>query len=107
MSSRRGSGSDPVDLLIGWYLKRWVERYAPPHGGRERLLQAAAVGLTPQRAQVEAPPALLVRFGRLLNLIYTWPWHGSISLSTRPLRFAEQTAVQSFLSGTGIFSLIS
>lgn len=107
MSSRRRSDSDPIDLLIGWYLKRWIEQYTPPHGGRERLLRAAAAISAPNRTNVEVSPALLVRFGRLLNLIYTWPWHGSISLAPRPLRFSEQTAVQSFLGGTGVFSLIS
>jgi hypothetical protein len=104
MSLRRNSDSDPIDLLIGWYLKRWIEQYAPPNGGRERLLKAASAI---QRTPVRAAPTPLARFGHLLNLIYTWPWSGSMSLSTRPLRFSEQTAVQSFLGGTGVFSLIS
>lgn len=107
MNSHRSSDSDPVDLLIGWYLKRWIEQHSPPEDSREKLLRTAGTLSTPIPPRAAMSTGWLVRFGRLLNALYTWPWHRPLVGSSRPMRFSRQIAFQTFPSGAEIFSLIS
>lgn len=107
MNSHRGSHSDPVDLLIGWYLKRWMEQHSPPEESREKLLRAADALSRPTQPQAALYWGWLIRFGRVLNALYTWPWHRPLSGSSKPVRFSWQMAFHTYPSGTEIFSLIS
>jgi hypothetical protein len=107
MNSHRSSESDPVDLLIGWYLKRWIEQHSPPEDSREKLLSTAGALPIPIHPQAAIPWGWLVRFGRLLNALYTWPWHRPLTGASRSTRFSRQMAFHTYPSGAEIFSLIS
>lgn len=123
MSSRNGSGTDPLDVYIGRLLKNWLAQQSPPGGSKALLLRAASLNPTVGRKHLVLVPALMQlmhAFRRAFMVLFLHPVKQPVMysfLAERSFsssgyydlsqRIARNDPLQSLLPGMGIFCLIS